>query len=165
MQMIFNAISGSSGQVPVMPVDGTRMYYAPWEQLAFIVLAKRIVALLKKCLSYTMYDTLEYCSQCCFLVSALKLCAVLKMHAIPIECNTYIQFPPMGMTGNRTELLERVLNIICISLKFLHTSVWNLPIFSNIGAAKVNYSSQRHLQLELKNSGVEVRGGLNQDSA
>ena len=32
------------------------------------------------------------------------------------------------MTGTRLELPERMLNIICISLKFLHTSVWNPPI-------------------------------------
>ena len=34
----------------------------------------------------------------------------------------------MGVTGTRLELPERALNIICISLKFLHTSVWNPPI-------------------------------------
>ena len=31
----------------------------------------------------------------------------------------------MGMTGTQPELPEIVLNIICISLNFLHTSAWN----------------------------------------
>ena len=50
-----------------------------------------------------------------FLVSALKLCAASKMHAIPIERNTYIRFPPMGVTGTWPKRPERALNIICIS--------------------------------------------------
>ena len=32
------------------------------------------------------------------------------------------------MTGTWPELPERALNIICISLKFLHTFAWNPPI-------------------------------------
>ena len=31
MQMIFSALSGSSGQVPVTPIGGNRMYCALWE--------------------------------------------------------------------------------------------------------------------------------------
>ena len=62
MQMIFNARSGSSGQVPVTPIGGNRMHYAQWDNIAFIALAKQIVALSKKCLGYIMYGTLECCS-------------------------------------------------------------------------------------------------------
>ena len=59
MQMIFNALSGISGQVPVTPIGGNQMHYA---QHAFIAQAKQIVALSKKCLCYIMYGTLECCS-------------------------------------------------------------------------------------------------------
>ena len=45
------------------------------------------------------------------------------MHAIPIERNTFD-----SVTGTCPELSEKALNIICISLKFLHTSAWNPPI-------------------------------------
>ena len=55
--MIFNALSGSFGQVHVTPVGA-------WDSnvLCFIALAKQIVALLKKHLSYIMYGILECCS-------------------------------------------------------------------------------------------------------
>ena len=65
------------------------MYYALWEQHAFIALAKQIVALSKKRLSYRVYSTLECCSQHRFSVPTLKLCAASKMHTIPIERNTF----------------------------------------------------------------------------
>ena len=40
----------------------------------------------------------------------------------------YIRFPPMGVTLTWPELPERALNIIYISLKFLHTFARNPPI-------------------------------------
>ena len=52
------------------------------------------------------------------------------MHTIPIERNTFdSHHVPMGVTGTWLELPESALNIICISLKFLHTSAWNPPIW------------------------------------
>ena len=48
-------------------------------------------------------------------------------HAIPIERNK-ISCPPMDVTETGPELPEPALNIIDISLKFLHTSTWNPPI-------------------------------------
>ena len=88
-QVIFNALSGSSSKVLVTPIGGNRMYYALWEQHAFITLVKQIVALSKSasatyCWHYRVLQLVPF-----FLVSALKLYSASKMHAIPIERNTF----------------------------------------------------------------------------
>ena len=70
------------------------------------------------------------------------------MHAIPIERIKYTRFPPTGVTGTWPELPERALNIICISLKFLHTSAWNPTIltilFQDTAASLVMTVSARY---------------------
>ena len=61
MQMIFKALSGSSGQVPVTPIGGNRMY----------VLCSMGIA-------------------CIYRASQTnRLRTASKMHAIPIERNTF----------------------------------------------------------------------------
>ena len=89
--MIFNAILGSSGQVPVTPIGGNEMCYALWEWLAFIALTEQIQCScsLKKVPQVHKYGTVEFCSYCRFLVSPLKLCIASKIHAIPIERNAF----------------------------------------------------------------------------
>ena len=128
--MIFSALSGSSGQVPVTPIGGNQMYYA----LACIYCASQAnSSSLKKAPQLHVHSVWHprvpqlvqfFCTYPEALCSLQNACYSHRAQ--------HIQFPPMGVTGTWPEHPERALNIICISLKFLHILAQKPCILANL---------------------------------
>ena len=95
--MIFNTLSGRSGWIPVTPIGGSQLYIycTLWEWHVLWKLHSVSRQLPK---NGTSYSTLGCCTLCSW--------DTFSRHSL-------------GVTGTGSELLERALNIICISLKFI----------------------------------------------
>ena len=90
-----------------------------------------------------MYSIVECCSYSAVFQYTRYPEALCSLQN-PRYSHQYICFPPMGVIGTWPELPERVLNIICISLNFLHTFAWNPPIGSTRGESSNKHQSWYH---------------------
>ena len=124
MQMIFNALSGSSSQVPVTPVGGNKLYCALWEQHALWILkelnaveceglareTKRFKVATEKW-HQLQHSRVPHIMQLgrFFERRTIHLASVINSHYS--HRVQYILFPPTGVTGTGPELPKRALNV------------------------------------------------------